>query len=117
MPREKTDINADPGRIAGSYWQLKHNGLPLLRGQLQEKPTRKTEGRNVKAILEYDLPSEQSDFYQAINGIRSAIAICEIVSDLRSKIKYGHDFENGDEALDWALSMVYEKTKDLPELE
>ena len=42
----------------------------------------------MKAVLEFDLPEEQDDFYTASNGWKYRSVIHDIDDFLRSKIKY-----------------------------
>ncbi len=49
-----------------------------------------TEVRDMKAILEFNLPEEREDFVMATDGIKYYSAILELYNDLRSKVKYGN---------------------------
>ena len=50
--------------------------------------------QNMKAILEFNLPDNQSDFNLAINGTKYYSVLWEIDQHLRAKIKYDEDLTN-----------------------
>ena len=43
----------------------------------------------MKAILEFNLPEEQEEFKDAVNGAKYALALHNIKADVRSIWKYG----------------------------
>jgi hypothetical protein len=43
----------------------------------------------MKAILEFNLPEEQEEFKDAVNGTKYALALHNIKADVRSIWKYG----------------------------
>jgi hypothetical protein len=45
----------------------------------------------MKAILEFNLPDDQDDFQDAVNGQKWKLMVWEFDQDLRSKIKYAPD--------------------------
>lgn len=53
-----------------------------------------------KAILEFNLPEEQSEFNDAINAARVKSMLWDFSQQLRSWYKYHHDFKDADDALD-----------------
>jgi len=57
-----------------------------------------------KAILEFDLPEEQSEFENALNGVNYRILLGDLYTWLRAKWKYGND----ETEAEWA-SKVWEK--------
>lgn len=46
---------------------------------------------NMKAILEFNLPDEQSDFDNAVDGYKWSLAAWELDQHLRSKLKYNDE--------------------------
>lgn len=51
----------------------------------------------MKAILEFELPLEQEDFQNAINGTNFALLISDLQNEIRNKLKYdGGQFEKAD---------------------
>jgi hypothetical protein len=53
----------------------------------------------MKAILEFTLPDEQTEHYNAINGSTFKYCLQELDGELRNWLKYGHTFEDADDAL------------------
>lgn len=54
----------------------------------------------MKAYLEFKLPEDQRDFDIACQGAHMFCALHEVNEKLRSWLKYGHSFEDADDALD-----------------
>ena len=52
----------------------------------------------MKAVLEFNLPEEQQDFYLASNAFKLAATLRELIEDARRKDKYG----TGEEVLNWS---------------
>ena len=46
---------------------------------------------NMKAILEFNLPDEQSDFDNAVDGYKWSLAAWELDQHLRSQLKYNDE--------------------------
>lgn len=63
----------------------------------------------MKAILEFDLPDDQSDFESAINGYKWESAMWEMNQYLRSVTKYASDETSAEviEALDKARDELF----------
>ncbi len=53
-----------------------------------------------KAILQFSLPEEQSEFDTAINAAKAKSMLWNFSNQLRSWDKYHHDFTSGDDALE-----------------
>lgn len=62
----------------------------------------------MKATLEFNLPEDSRDFDNAINAPKFSYVIGNLSNELRSYIKYGHKFENADEALQAIQSSLNE---------
>jgi hypothetical protein len=45
----------------------------------------------MKAVLEFNLPEDQEEFYNALNGSKFAQVLSELDNILRNKIKYESD--------------------------
>ena len=53
----------------------------------------------MKATLEFDLPEDQTEHYNAINGTTFRYCLQELEGELRNYIKHGHVFEDPTDAL------------------
>jgi hypothetical protein len=53
-----------------------------------------------KAILEFNLPEEQSEYYCTIHGADWKAIVYDLSMFLRDKLKYGHKYKNADETLE-----------------
>ena len=62
-----------------------------------------------KAILEYNLPEDNSAFLLATNGYKYWNCLYELTSEIRGKLKYGHKFTNPEDALNWVRDMITEE--------
>ena len=64
----------------------------------------------MKAILEFDLPDDQSDLESAINGYKWQLAMWDMSQYLRSKTKYAPDETSGEviEALEKARDELFD---------
>lgn len=60
----------------------------------------------MKAKLEFDLPDEDAFHYDAIHATEYRMALEEIREMLRSKVKYGHNYESTEQALQEVFLMV-----------
>lgn len=60
-----------------------------------------------KAILEFNLPEEQSEFNDAISAARVKSMLWDFSQQLRSWDKYHHDFKDADDALDKTREQFY----------
>lgn len=60
----------------------------------------------MKVIIEFNLPEEANDFKMAIWGRDYWSNLHDIAQELRNQIKYGHEFKDVDEALEWVRSLV-----------
>jgi len=62
----------------------------------------------MKAILEFDLPDDRSEFRIASRAFDWALVLNDIVDGtLRNWLKYGHDFKTADEALEAMRTRCY----------
>lgn len=66
----------------------------------------------MKAVLKYNLPDDNEDFKDAINGTKYRIVIDDIDNYLREKLKYGHNFTSADEALEKVREELYQLRSD-----
>jgi hypothetical protein len=63
----------------------------------------------MKAILEFNLPEDQREF-EIANQSKDMLCIIGNLEDaLRSYIKYGHEFETPEEALEAIRARLYEE--------
>lgn len=53
----------------------------------------------MKAIIEFDLPEERTDFEKASKANEYHLALWDLNEQLRSYEKYGHNFKTADEML------------------
>ena len=53
----------------------------------------------MKATLEFNLPDEQTEHYNAINGTTFRYCLQELDGELRNWLKYGNPFTDADGAL------------------
>ena len=53
----------------------------------------------MKATLEFNLPEEQTEHYNAINGSTFRYCLQELDGELRNWLKHGHVFEDAGDAL------------------
>jgi|GEM_PF-2058247 len=60
----------------------------------------------MKAKLEFHLPDEDAFHYDAIHATEYRMALDEIREMLRSKVKYGHNYESTEQALMEVYAMV-----------
>jgi|SaaInl7_135m_RNA_FD_contig_51_1811880_length_2956_multi_5_in_0_out_0_7 hypothetical protein len=64
----------------------------------------------MEAILKFNLPEEQNEFEQSVNGMDWGLAMWDLDNALRDAIKYDHrDGENGKPLDQDALSYAREK--------
>ena len=61
----------------------------------------------MKAILEYNLPDDQSLFDAACKATEMRNAVSNFDNDLRNWLKYGHDFKSADDALEKVRETLY----------
>ena len=54
----------------------------------------------MKAILEFNLPEDQSDFDLAVNGAKAQVALWEMDQWLRTQYKYMSDTEHSEDKYD-----------------
>lgn len=65
----------------------------------------------MKAILEFELPEDNSNHIVAINAMEFALSCWDMDQFLRSKLKYGNNFENVDEALEKTRKTLHDILK------
>ena len=53
----------------------------------------------MKATIEFNLPEEQTEHYNAINGSTFRYCLQELDGELRNWLKYGNSFADADDAL------------------
>jgi len=56
--------------------------------------------KEMKAILEFNLPEEQDEHYLAINGAGFYAVCFDLDQQLRAWLKYGHDFAGAEHTLE-----------------
>jgi hypothetical protein len=66
----------------------------------------------MKATLEFNLPEDQKDHYDAINGSQFKYCIQEMDEELRGWLKYGHEFKSAGEALEAARKHLHQLIRD-----
>ena len=66
----------------------------------------------MKATLEFNLPEDQQEHYDAINGGTYKHCLIEIDHQLRSWAKYGHQFKDADEAVEAAHNFLWQCIRD-----
>jgi len=57
-------------------------------------------GENMKATLEFNLPEDFSDHLLAVNATSWALTALDLDTFLRNYLKYGHEFESADAAIE-----------------
>jgi len=60
----------------------------------------------MQATLKFNLPDEDAFHYDAIHATEYRMALDEIREMLRCKVKYGHNYENTEQALMEVYAMV-----------
>ena len=60
----------------------------------------------MRAILQFDLPDDDTSHYDALHGSDYRRALNEIREMLRSKVKHGHNYENTEQALEEVYEYV-----------
>ena len=70
----------------------------------------------LKAILEFNLPEDKSDFTLANHAMDFYSALHDIMRKLRDLNKYGHDFKDPDEAVEKIYKMAIEEVGELLDL-
>jgi hypothetical protein len=53
----------------------------------------------MKATLEFDLPVEEREYFDTINGTRWKILLSDFDRTLRNYLKHGHQFVDADDCL------------------
>jgi hypothetical protein len=66
----------------------------------------------MKATLEFSLPEETQEHYDAVNGSAFKHCLIEIDQELRSFLKYGHDYKTADAALTRVREFLWECVND-----
>lgn len=66
----------------------------------------------MKATLEFNLPEEQQEHYDAVNGGTYKHCLTEIDYQLRSWTKYGNEFTTPEEALLAARDFLWQCIRD-----
>ena len=60
----------------------------------------------MKAILEFELPEDNSDFTLANNGFKYWSILSDIDNHLRGVLKYGHKYKSVDELAEHIRDMI-----------
>ena len=55
----------------------------------------------MKATLEFNLPEETTEHYNAVHGHEFAAALWELDQQFRSWLKHGHTFESVDQTIEF----------------
>ena len=66
----------------------------------------------MEGTLKFNLPEEQSMFDVALNGTKWRHISWEMDKQLRQYLKYGHEFQSVDEALQTMRDSLYELLED-----
>jgi hypothetical protein len=66
----------------------------------------------MKATLEFTLPEDQQEHYDAINGSTFKYCLQEMDGQLRGWRKYGHQFKDAEEALEKAREYLHQLIHD-----
>ncbi len=66
------------------------------------KTTAQKGSKDMKAILEFDLPDDEYNFRRANEGAAVLDVLRDLDNWLREKLKYGHAFKSADAALEAA---------------
>jgi hypothetical protein len=66
----------------------------------------------MKATLEFNLPEDQQEHYDAINGSTFKYCLQEMDEQLRGWRKYGHQFKDAEEALEKAREYLHQLIHD-----
>lgn len=62
----------------------------------------------MKAILEFNLPDDESDFQIAGHAMDWALTVWELDQLLRNYLKYGHNFESTQVALETVRNQLFD---------
>lgn len=62
----------------------------------------------MKAILEFDLPEDRTEFNLQSHGTDWALVVWDLDQELRKYLKYGHEFKTAAEALERTRAMLRE---------
>ncbi len=66
-----------------------------------------------KMIYDSENPEDRDEMKFAMHGKNMALLIWSLLhEDLRAKIKYGNDFKDADEALEWINDKIHERLDD-----
>lgn len=72
-----------------------------------------------KHIIEFNLPEEKDDLILAQKGRDYWLVLWNLIhgqEGVRGKLKYGHNFKDADEVLEWVRDTIYEQI-DIDEIE
>jgi len=62
----------------------------------------------MQAVLKFDLPEDRDEYTAANHGMDYALTCWDMDQKLRSWLKYGHNFESADEALERVREVLNE---------
>ena len=63
--------------------------------------------------ITFNLPDERDEHFLATHGKDFWLALWDMSVEIRSKLKYGHDFKTVDEALEWVREQIPESIYDV----
>jgi transposase len=66
----------------------------------------------MKATLEFTLPEENTQHYEAVNGATFRYCLQEVDEELRVWIKHGHKFSSADDALENVRKVLHDLIQD-----
>ncbi|MDI6785074.1 MAG: hypothetical protein QMD92_00035 [bacterium] len=66
----------------------------------------------MKVILEFNLPEEESELGQAINGSKYATILYDIDQEIRNYLEYGHKFTSVIEALEAVRALIHDELRE-----
>ena len=62
----------------------------------------------MQAILKFNLPEDRDEYTASSHGMNYALTCWDIDQKLREWLKYGHQFESADEALERVREVFHE---------
>lgn len=66
----------------------------------------------MKAILQFDLPNENYEYRQAVNAGEWRSVCWDLDVKLRAWLKYGHQFDSADQALETVRRLLNESVQE-----
>ena len=66
----------------------------------------------MKAILEFDLPEENVEFGEAVNGGKFVSILHSLDTQLRNYVKYGHDLKSATDAFEHVREIIHNELEE-----